>query len=97
MHVRPEQQAVVDPVLTALRHRANVGRLEDRRNARASNSALPVVGIEDYSLEGLLAQPIRREPWIAKDRPGAVPGLRQVEFYRHAEEKVNEFAEVRRD
>jgi hypothetical protein len=94
VHVRPEQQAVVEPVLTALSHRADMRRLKHGWNMRAGDRALPLVGIQDHGLERLLAQPVRREPGITKHWPGPVPRLRQVDLHRDAEKHLQGLIEV---
>ena len=48
-----EQEPVVEPVLPAPGNRANVSRLQDRRDVRAADRAAPAVGIQDNRLEGL--------------------------------------------
>ncbi|MGA8461729.1 MAG: hypothetical protein WB800_40490, partial [Streptosporangiaceae bacterium] len=63
-------------------------------NMRASDRALPLVGIQDHGLERLLAQPVRREPGITKHWPGPVPRLRQVDLHRDAEKHLQELIEV---
>lgn len=77
-----EQQPVVEPVLPSLGDRADVSRLQDRRDVRAADGAAPVVGVQDDRLEGLLAEPVWRQPQVAEHRPGPVPGLMEVQFHR---------------
>jgi len=72
--VRPEQHPVVEPVLPALGDWPDMGRLKDRRDVRAADGAASVVGVQNDRLEGLLAQPVRRQPRVAEHRPR--PGAR---------------------
>ncbi len=73
-----------------------MGRLQDRRDMRPADGAAPVVGVQDYRLEGLLAQPVRRQPRVAEHRPRPVPGLAEVQFHRGAEDQLQQVSEVRR-
>jgi hypothetical protein len=44
----------------------------------SGDCALPVVNIEDYGLERLLAQPARREPGIIEQVPAASPVIPRI-------------------
>jgi hypothetical protein len=51
---------------------------------RAADSAASVVGVQNDRLEGLLAQPVRRQPRVAEHRPRPVPGPAEVQLHRGA-------------
>jgi hypothetical protein len=73
VHVRPERQPVVDPVLPAFRHRPDVGRLEYRPDLRPRDGTVTAVGVQHDRLERLLREPVWREARIAEHRSGVVP------------------------
>ena len=52
--------------------------LENRGDVRASDRALPLISVQHYGLEGLLAQPVLREPRITEHWSGPVPWFGQV-------------------
>jgi hypothetical protein len=63
--------------------------LENGQDVRSSNRTLPVAGIEDYGLERLLAQPVRREPGITEHWSLPLPRFRQVEFHWRTDEELD--------
>jgi len=94
VHVGPEQQSVVDPVLSPDRHWPNMGCLEYGPDLRARDGAMTVVGIEHDRLESLLREPIWRKTRITEHGSGVVPGLTQVDLYLCAEDELHEISEV---
>ena len=73
VHIRSQQKAVVETVLTAVCYRPDVRRLEHRRNMRTGDRALAPIGAEHDGFERLLAKPVWREPWVTKDGTGPMP------------------------
>jgi hypothetical protein len=82
-------------VVTASGDRADVGGLQDRRDVRAGDRAVPVVGIADHGLERLLAQPVRRQPRIVEHRPGPMPWPAKVHVHRRPEKQLEKTAKIR--
>jgi hypothetical protein len=97
VHVGPQQQAVVQSVLASVGDWANMRRLQHRPDFVSRDGAVPMVGLKHHGLEGLLTEPVRREPRVAEHRPGLVPGLAEVEFDRRAKHELHEVPEVARN
>jgi hypothetical protein len=57
-------------VLSAGGERADVRRLQDWADLGAGDGAASVVGVQDDGLEGLLAEPLWRQPGIPEGRSG---------------------------
>ena len=95
VHVGPEQQSVVEPVLTAVCHRSDMGCPQDGPDLRAGDGASAAVCHQHPGFEGLLAKPLRRHPWIAEDRTLLVPGTGKVDVDCMAKHPLDEIAEVR--
>ncbi len=73
-----------------LSSRSDVGGFEDGADLGAGDRTPPVVGVSGYGFERLLAESVRRKPWVAEDRPAAVPRRTEIEFDRHAENHLHE-------
>src|SRR6185312_8104801 len=95
MHVRPEQQPVVEAVLATVSDRTNMRRLKHRWYVRSADRAAAVIGIEHHCPEGTLAEPVRRQARVAEHRPWPVPWLGEVEFHHSAQEQLQKHPEVR--
>jgi hypothetical protein len=61
---------------------------------RAADRAVPMVGVQDHHLEGLLAEPVRSQPRVTEHGTGPVPGLAEVQLDRGAESQPQDVREV---
>lgn len=95
MDVRPQQQPVVEAVLTARRNGSDMRSLQDRCDVGSADGATAVIGVEDDRLERALAESVGREAWVTEYRAGTMPGLVEVKLYLDAQEEVEKFSEVR--
>src|SRR6266446_516494 len=85
VHVGPEQQPVVQPVLAAVCDWTDMGCLQDGPDLRAGDGASALVSHKHPGFESLLAKSLRSQPRIAEDRVLPVPGARKGDLDRVAQ------------
>src|SRR5690606_20024141 len=79
VHVRSQQNAVVESVLATLGQRQNMSSLQNGANSTSSNGAATFIGIQHDRLECGLPQPLRSQALIAVDWAWTVPCNGQVD------------------
>src|SRR5689334_6616593 len=94
VYVRPEEQPVVQPVLTTGGQRSDVRGLQNGPDLVAGNRASMRVRLQHHRLERLLAEPLRAELWISVDGTRPVPRLAHVGFDRGVQDPSKQSLEV---
>jgi hypothetical protein len=96
VHVRTEQQAVVETVFTMLGNRPDMRRLEGRANPAARDRATSVVRLEHDGLERALSESPRSKARITVHRTRTMPWLREIDLDAIPEQPKDKFLEVAR-